>query len=185
MKALIWPILFLAGFGGVAAMQLVSGDEGTCGEPLLDTAAPEIPPAPSFEARTISGETVRFPDDFRGKTVLLNFWATWCPPCRAKVPDLVKTYNSYQGRGFEVLAVTLDGARRVSQDSVREFATSQNMKWSQVYDEAEAIATKYHVHAIPAAFLVDGDTGQVLAHGHDLHGQRLEDLLGKRLKNLP
>jgi thiol-disulfide isomerase/thioredoxin len=78
-------------------------------EPAEDRAPPRpvIFPAPDFTLPTLSGETVRL-SDLRGKVVLVNFWATWCVPCRTEMPTLEELYQYYKERGLEVVAVNLD-----------------------------------------------------------------------------
>ena len=68
-------------------------------------AASQQGPAPAFELKDIKGRIVRL-SDFKGKVVLLNFWATWCAPCRAEMPDLVRLQNEYQSKGLQVVGMT-------------------------------------------------------------------------------
>ena len=135
---------------------------------------------PAFEARTLDGATIRFPADYRGKLVLLDFWATWCPPCRGEIPHLVAAYEKFRGRGFEIIGVTLDRGR-ASPAYVREFVKDQRMTWPQVYDDAAILAGEYRVSGIPMAFLVDGDTGRLLNAGGALRDGKLLDTVAKRL----
>jgi thiol-disulfide isomerase/thioredoxin len=65
----------------------------------------DAPKAPSLSLRDLRGRTVRL-SDYRGKVVLVNFWATWCPPCRAEVPDLIRWQREYKGRGLQVVGIT-------------------------------------------------------------------------------
>src|SRR5580700_4672700 len=66
--------------------------------------------APTFKVKTIDGKEVDFYTDYKGKLVILDFWATWCGPCMGEVPGLVKTYNDAHARGFEILGISLDQA---------------------------------------------------------------------------
>src|SRR5262249_14855766 len=127
-----------------------------------------------FRATTIDGRNVNFPGDYKGKVVLLDFWATWCGPCRKEVPKLVATYNEYHAKGFEVLGVSLDHAKHGPE--LGQFLKDNSMTWPQIYDGGAgktAVAVNYSVRGIPCPVLVDGDTGMVIATDHDALGNRL------------
>ena len=141
----------------------------------------DVPRAVPFKAESLSGRKIDFPADYRGKLVLLDFWATWCPPCRAQQPYLVQASEKYGGRGFAILGVTLDAFKRIAVTNVDRFVRDQRIGWDQVYQDAEGIAGRYGVAAIPAAFLVDGDTGAIVASGDELHGDELLKTIEKQL----
>jgi thiol-disulfide isomerase/thioredoxin len=125
---------------------------------------------------------IKFPDDYKGKVVLIDFWATWCPPCREELPNVVSTYQKYHAKGFEIIGISLDRAEDASQFG--QFTKDHNMTWPQMFEGKfwqSSVALKYGVHAIPCPVLVDGDTGTVLAVAPDTLGEDLGVLIEKAL----
>jgi peroxiredoxin len=163
------------------AFLIAASDKGT---ELQMAAAPDLRPgkkAPAFTAKLTSGQNVKFPEDYKGKVVLLDFWATWCGPCVAEIPNVVKNYEKFHAQGLEVLGISLD--RAGSEQKLAEFTKKQGMRWPQVYDgkywEA-AVAQRYGIEAIPHMLLVDGDTGLILAN-KDIRGTRLASAIEQGL----
>jgi peroxiredoxin len=134
----------------------------------------------AFETNDTEGKAVKFPADYQGKIVLLDFWATWCGPCMVEMPNVVKAYDKHHAKGFEILGVSLDNEKSI--ERMPEVMTKSNMTWRQVADgkgwKAE-IADKYAINSIPATFLVDGTTGKIL--GANLRGEALEAAVEKAL----
>ena len=125
--------------------------------------------APDFTLPDLNGNKVSL-SDFEGKTVLLTFWASWCPTCRTENKHLAKIYPKYKDKGFEILAVSLDRSRTNWEKAVEK----DGITWSQVSDLEgvdSPIATKYGVYATPTTFLIDS-SGVVI--GKDLRGEELE-----------
>lgn len=133
-------------------------------------------PAPEIELPNPEGKTVKL-SDLRGKYVLIDFWAAWCKPCRQENPNVVRLYNQYKDKGFEVFGVSLD---RTKEDWVQAIAEDQ-LDWTQVSDLKyfnSVAAETYQIQAIPATYLIDPD-GKIIAK--DLRGPSLENKLAELL----
>lgn len=136
-----------------------------------------------FEAETTSGQKVQFPKSYKGKVVMLDFWATWCGPCVAELPNVKKAYEQFGGKGFEILSISLD--QKGDGEKLAKFTKDNNMPWSQVYDGGfwdARVAKMYGVRAIPFVILVDGDTGKVIADQSTLRGPGLSAVIEKFVK---
>ena len=109
-------------------------------------------PAPTFTLQDADGEYVSL-DDLRGRVVLVNFWATWCLPCRAEMPELDRAAREYHDEGFRVLAVNLleDAA------SIRKFGDELQVGLPLLVDPSGDVYKAYSVQGLPASFLVDRD----------------------------
>ncbi|MBC6366042.1 TlpA disulfide reductase family protein [Algoriphagus sp. AK58] len=130
--------------------------------------------APDFELPDPNGNMVKL-SDLRGKYVLIDFWAAWCKPCRQENPNVVRLYNQYKDKGFEVFGVSLD---RTKEDWVKAIADDQ-LTWTHVSDLKyfnSAAAELYKIEAIPATYMIDPD-GKIIAK--DLRGPSLENKLAE------
>lgn len=132
--------------------------------------------APSFKAETPEGEELAL-EDALGEYTLVDFWAAWCVPCRKENPNIVKVYNKYHEKGFNVLGVSLDKTR----DDWLGAIQKDGLKWNQISNLRfwnDPIAKQYNIKAIPANFLLDKE-GVIVAR--DLRGPNLEKKIGELL----
>jgi thiol-disulfide isomerase/thioredoxin len=110
-------------------------------------------PAPAWTMNDLDGKPVSL-SDYRGKIVLLNFWATWCPPCRMEIPDLIALQKEFGPRGLHVIGASLDEG---GPEVVRSFAKSNNLNY-QLLMSPQPVSEKYlgEQMGIPTSVLIDG-----------------------------
>lgn len=132
--------------------------------------------APDFESLSPTGQKIKL-SDFRGKYVLLDFWASWCAPCREENPNIVEQYHAFKDKGFTVLGVSLDDSQSAWMKAVKD----DKLDWTQVSElkrwDSEA-GELYKITAIPSSFLIDPD-GVII--GKNLRGAALSKSLKRHL----
>lgn len=136
--------------------------------------------APDFEGKTdLDGKPLNL-KQHQGHVVLLDFWATWCPPCRAELPNVIKVYEKYHAQGFEIVGISLDQDKH----ALTSYITEHKMTWRQYFDGKgweNEISKQYGITGIPAAFLLD-DQGIVRyanVRGEGPLEDAVKDLLSK------
>ncbi|WP_169313285.1 redoxin domain-containing protein [Solitalea canadensis] len=132
--------------------------------------------APEIELPTAEGIPVKL-SSLQGKYVLIDFWASWCPPCRAEIPHLTQLYSAYKNKGLEIYGVSLDKDKDRWLKAVEDY----KMQWIHVSDLKKwgsQPVEGYGIEGIPANFILDKE-GKIIAK--DLHGTQLEDFLKKLL----
>ena len=107
-------------------------------------------PAPDFTLIDLDGNTVQL-SELKGKVVFINFWASWCPPCRAEMPEIGAIYQKYKTKGVVVLGVDL----LEPEDWVRQYVQKGGFNWTFVVDTTGEVAAAYNIIRIPTSFFID------------------------------
>lgn len=184
--------------GGLATYIVVAGTTGSCGACSAITASLGLPgnthniqsasvgpgnstpaayaSAPSWELTDLEGQTVTS-SDFDGKVVLVDFWATWCPPCRKGIPEFVELQEEYGDDGLVIVGISLD---RQGASVVKPFADKMNINYPLVMGNQEVVQAFGGIEGIPTAFLINRE-GEIV----DKHvGYTPKSVLKKQIKPL-
>ena len=173
-RRIIYSLILLLGLAWI----LVSADRsGT-------STAGQIPApqqgflAPDFELKTPTGESVKL-SDLRGQAVLVNLWATWCPPCRAEMKTIETVYNEYKDQGFVVLAV--DMTYQDNPLDIVPFVNEQGLTFPVLLDETGDMANAYQLKSLPSSYFIGRDG---IIHEVVIGGPMAEALLRTRVEDI-
>ena len=133
--------------------------------------------APDFEVALADNTLVKL-SDLRGKHVLLQFWGSWCGPCRRENPHLLKLYRRYHDKGFEVFSVGIEQSPKAWQRAIEQDSMIWRYHSADFNDFKGGVAKQFNITSIPATFLIDP---QGMIVGVNLAPEQMEKLLSKRL----
>ena len=135
---------------------------------------------PDFSATDLNGEPISI-ESYRGKVVLVDFWAVWCGPCIAEMPNVKKVYEKYKDKGFDVIGISLDN----DETRLRNFLKEKNIPWRQVFSGKgweSPVAQQYGIVSIPNMWLIDKE-GKLISN--NARGEKLESMVAEALKTSP
>lgn len=179
---LVFSALLLLVVGAAIMWVLNSGgtSTGSTNAPA-DTSGLDIAPrvgalAPDFELLDVHTNKPVKLSSLRGKPVFMNFWGTWCPPCRAEMPEMEKLYNKYKGQ-VEILGVSM--GPRDDPTRVQVFVDAASYSWTFIHDPDYLVATDYQVQAIPSSYFIDKDGVIRAVQVGGMNFGQMENNLGK------
>jgi peroxiredoxin len=141
--------LILIGVGIIILLQTKDSSFNLSGKPRLGKGAA----APNFSLPGLDGEMISL-DDYKGKVVFLNIWATWCPPCVQEMPSMEKLYQELKGEEFEILAVSIDAS---GGKDVIPFMKKYGLSFPALLDTKGSIKSLYQTTGVPESFIIDKD----------------------------
>ncbi len=149
LQPLLLIVLIMVGVGIIVLLQTKDSSLNLSGKPRLGKGVP----APDFTLPGLDGQMVSLAD-YRGKVVLLNIWATWCPPCVEEMPSMEELYQKLKAEGLEILAVSMDisGAQ-----AVRPFMEKYKLNFPALTDTEGAVKSLYQTTGVPESFIIDKD----------------------------
>jgi len=140
MRKLIVPAILLV---------LISLGSTTTAEPAASPQNDTL--APGFALSDLNGNTISL-EDYKGKVVFLNFWATWCPPCRAEIPDFIEIYDKYKKQGLEIIGISLD---RMSEAKLKQWVKKNKINYPIIMATPDLVNAYQPGQFIPSTILID------------------------------
>jgi len=159
-QSIVLIALFIIGVGIIVLLQINKSSFNPAEKPRFEKGMP----APNFTLPDLDGNMVSLAD-YKGKVVLLNIWATWCPPCVEEMPSMEKLHQALKDEKFAILAVSIDES---GAEAVRPFMKKHKLSFLALIDTAGAINSLYQTTGVPESFVIDKD------------GRIVEEVIGPR-----
>lgn len=166
MKKKVFGLVVVTILVAIMVTQVVKGNlekDAKLPEEALGTSVDILPESglekgktpPDFEVKTLDGESVKL-SDLKGKKVLLNFWASWCPPCKAEMPHMQNFYEDYaEDKNVEILAVNLTDQEYGGIEDAREFVKAYGLTFPIPTDQDGSLGLNYEILTIPTTYVID------------------------------
>ena len=145
---------------------------------LATSALAQLKKAPDFALKSADGKTYEL-SKFRGKVVIVNFWATWCGPCRREIPDFIQLYKTYKVQGLEIIGISVD---QDGWESVTPYMKESGINYPIVMQDEKVVANYGNFGGIPTTFIVDGKGTIVFEHSGVMTRAQLEVRIKPLLK---
>ena len=137
--------------------RIAEGDEGDTEDESEVSGLARGDLAPDFELTTLAGDTVKL-SDYRGKKVMLNFWASWCPPCRTEMPHMENYYNEYKdSSNMEILAVNMTETEKDKEESTKEFVEEYGLTFPILLDKDSKVMKIYRIKSYPTTYILNAE----------------------------
>ncbi len=149
LQSLMLIVLIVVGVGIIVLLQTKDSSFNLSGKPRFEKGVP----APNFTLPDLNGKMVSL-TDYKGNVVLLNIWATWCPPCVEEMPSMEKLHQELKDESFEILAVSIDVS---GAEAVIPFMKKHKLGFSALTDTTGAIKNLYQTIGVPESFIIDKD----------------------------
>ena len=133
---------------------------------------------PSFSWYDEQGKELNL-ESYKGKVIIINFWATWCPPCRNEIPDFISIYNRYKSQGVEFLGISLDS--QLNLDELADFVAENEINYQIILDDGNLDSAFGGVEAIPTTFIISKDFKVKAKHVGSINEAGLEQLIKSEL----
>jgi len=146
----IWLIVVLILIVGVLVFNVIGQPPAEISEDPIKIDKSQFQTAPDFTLTDLAGNTVSL-TDYKGKNIYLNFWASWCGPCKMEMPDIEKIYQEYKDKDLIVLAVDVGE----NMDTVNDFVTANQFNFSVLLDPKGSVAKTYKVSSIPVSIFIN------------------------------